>query len=95
MYVYNAIQIKNFTKNLNDNEAPTKLRFFFFFLVFKNKFVFKNVFNFTIYKYFKIIIYRIRQITFFLENAFKKTTEYFLKFLFLFESTILPVNNEK
>ena len=31
-----------------------------------------------------------------LENALrKKTTEYFLKFLFLFESTILPVNNEK
>ena len=32
---------------------------------------------------------------FFLENALKKTTEYFLKFRFLFESTILPVNNEK
>ena len=33
---------------------------------------------------------------FFLENAKKKkTTEYFLKFLFLFESTILPVNNGK
>ena len=30
----------------------------------------------------------------FLENALKKTTEYFLKF-FLFESTILPVNNGK
>ena len=29
----------------------------------------------------------------FLENALKKTTEYFLKFLFFFESTILPVNN--
>ena len=38
---------------------------------------------------------RIRQITFFLENTLKKTTEYFLKFLFLFESTILPVNNAK
>ena len=24
-----------------------------------------------------------------------KATEYFLKFLFLFESTVLPVNNEK
>ena len=32
---------------------------------------------------------------FFLENALKKVTEYFLKFLFLFESTILPVNNGK
>ena len=33
---------------------------------------------------------------FILENALKKTTEYFLKFRFLFESTILlPVNNEK
>ena len=31
---------------------------------------------------------------FFLENAVKKTAEYFLKFLFLFESTILN-NNEK
>ena len=31
----------------------------------------------------------------FLENALKKTTEYFLKFLFLFESTILPFNNGK
>ena len=32
----------------------------------------------------------------FLENHIKKTTEYFLKFLFfLFESTILPVNNGK
>ena len=29
----------------------------------------------------------------FFENALKKATEYFLKFLFLFESTILPVNN--
>ena len=33
--------------------------------------------------------------TFFLENALKKTVEYFRKFLFLFESTILPVNNRK
>ena len=31
----------------------------------------------------------------FLENASKKTTEYFLKFIFLFESTMLPVNNGK
>ena len=31
----------------------------------------------------------------FLENGLKKATEYFLKFLFLFESTILPVNNCK
>ena len=29
----------------------------------------------------------------FLENALKKTTKYFLKFLFVFESTILLVNN--
>ena len=34
--------------------------------------------------------------TFFpLENALKKTTKYFSRFLFLFESTILPVNNGK
>ena len=33
--------------------------------------------------------YRVRQIPFFLENALKKTTEHFLKFLFLFENTIL------
>ena len=33
--------------------------------------------------------------TFFLENALKKTTEYFLKFLFLFERTILSINNGK
>ena len=32
---------------------------------------------------------------FLLENALKKTTKYFLKFLFLFESTILSVNNGK
>ena len=32
---------------------------------------------------------------FFLENALKKLLKYFLKFLLLFESTILPVNNEK
>ena len=31
--------------------------------------------------------------TFFLENALKKTSECFLKFIFLFVSTILPVNN--
>ena len=31
----------------------------------------------------------------FFENGLKKTTEYFRKFLFLFESTILPVNNGK
>ena len=29
------------------------------------------------------LIYSVPQITFFLENALKKTTEYFLKFLFL------------
>ena len=39
--------------------------------------------------------YRVRQILFFLENALKKTTEYFLKFLSLFESTIIPANNGK
>ena len=33
--------------------------------------------------------------TFLLENALKKTTEYFPKFLLLFESTILAVNNGK
>ena len=32
---------------------------------------------------------------FLVENALKKTTGYFLKFLFLFESTIFPVNNWK
>ena len=32
---------------------------------------------------------------FFLENALEKTTEYFLNFLFLFESTMLPFNNGK
>ena len=31
----------------------------------------------------------------FFENALKETTEYSLKFLFSFESTILPVNNGK
>ena len=31
----------------------------------------------------------------FLEKALKKTTIYFLKFLSLFKSTILPVNNGK
>ena len=30
-----------------------------------------------------------------LKNDLKKTNEYFLKFLFLFENTILPVNNGK
>ena len=35
-------------------------------------------------------LYRVWQLTFFLENA-----EYFLKFRFLFESTILPANNDK
>ena len=35
-------------------------------------------------------IYRVRQIPFFLENALTKNAEYFRKFLFLFESTILP-----
>ena len=33
--------------------------------------------------------------TFFIGKWFKKTTEYFLKFLFLIESSILPVNNGK
>ena len=42
-----------------------------------------------------VSFYRVRQISFFLENALKQTTEYFLKFLFLFESTILPFNNGK
>ena len=37
------------------------------------------------------MITQVRQIPFFfLENALKKTTEDFLKYLFLFESTILP-----
>ena len=39
------------------------------------------------------IHYRVRQIPFFLENALKETINHFLKFLFLFESAILPVNN--
>ena len=37
----------------------------------------------------------IIQQLFFSENALRKTAEYFLKFLFLFESTIPPINNEK
>ena len=41
------------------------------------------------------IKYRVRQITFSFLKCYKKTTEYFLKFLFLFESIILPVNNGK
>ena len=41
-------------------------------------------------------MYRVRQIPLFYGKCFKrKTTEYFLKFLFLFESTILSVNNGK
>ena len=39
-------------------------------------------------------IYKVRQITFF-GRYFKKTTKYFPKFLFWFESTIFPVNNGK
>ena len=35
------------------------------------------------------------QITSFFGKCFKKTTEYFLKFLFLIKSTLLPVNNGK
>ena len=31
----------------------------------------------------------------FFGKCFKKSTEYFLKFVFLFESAILPVNNGK
>ena len=34
-------------------------------------------------------------ITFFFGKCLKKTAEHFLIFLFLFESTILPVNNAK
>ena len=41
------------------------------------------------------IVVRVRHIPFFLENTLKKTTKYFHKFVFLFESTILPVNNGK
>ena len=32
---------------------------------------------------------------FLLENILKKTTDFFLKFIFLFVSTILPVDNGK
>ena len=39
--------------------------------------------------------YRVHQIPFFSENALKKTVEFFLKLLFLFQSTIHPVNNGK
>ena len=42
-----------------------------------------------------VIILGLPNTFFFLENALKKTTEYCLRFLFLFESTILPVNNGK
>ena len=38
------------------------------------------------------IYYRVHKISFFLENALKKTTEYFQKFLFLFKSSILENN---
>ena len=51
----------------------------------KNYFMFKNSWNLTLH-------IKGPPNTFFLENALKKTTEYFLKFIFLFESTILPVN---
>ena len=50
-----------------------------------------NIQNLVAFRRFN---YRVRQILF-LENALKKPAEYFLKFLFLFESTILPVNNGK
>ena len=46
-------------------------------------------------KIITVFKYRVRQITFSFLKCYKKTTEYFLKFLFLFESTILPVNNGK
>ena len=36
------------------------------------------------YKDFNCCLYRVHQILFFLENALKKTAEYFLKFPFLF-----------
>ena len=48
-----------------------------------------------LWKKFKLHKYRVRKISFFLENALKNTIEYFLKFLFLFESTILSVNSGK
>ena len=54
--------------------------------------VFMSIANLSVYAN---ILYRVRQIPFILENASKKTTKYFLKFLFLFESIILPVNNGK
>ena len=48
------------------------------------------------YCWFSTELYRVRKITsIFLENALKKTTEYFLKLNFLFESTILSVNTGK
>ena len=54
---------------------------------------------FNLYAAFKIkyisIVYKGSANTFFLENALKKTTKYFPKFLFLFESAILPFNNGK
>ena len=43
----------------------------------------------------KICILQGSPNTVFFWNALKKTTEYFLKFLFLFEITILPVNKRK
>ena len=43
------------------------------------------------YKY----IYRVRQITFFLQMLYKKQLKIFSNSFFLFESTFLPVNNGK
>ena len=58
-----------------------------------------DFYNFSFYFVMEIQSYRLLlkgpPNTFFLENALKINTEYFLKFLFLFESTILPVNNGK
>ena len=60
-------------------------------------FTFRALVDICIVKYqLKVFgkLYRVRQITFFWKMLWKNT-EYFLKFRFLFESTILPVKNGK
>ena len=75
-------------------------KYFFYVILYQNEILFtvshkhneKSLKNLIYHKK----MYRLRQIRLFFEKCFKKkTTEYFLKFLCLFESTILPVNNGK
>ena len=87
--------------HLHNYQKTTKICKYYYFSLVKHWIMFGRRSNMILpefainnQKFEKFFNYRVRQISFF-GKWFIKATEYFLKFISLFESTILAVNNGK